>query len=613
MSGIILLAKQTSRLKGSATIYQYKSMAGSEELVYQDGCLSNSVLETLQSFRSTGTLCDVVIEVEQCKIPAHRLVLSACSPYFRAMFTGQLAESSQECVTIRDSNPNAIKDLIDFAYTATVKINDANVQDLMISSNLLQLTGVRSACCEFLQRQLHPSNCIGIWHFADAHSCHELAEKARQYLYEHFAETAKEEEFLHLKYEQLTKLIGSDFLGVSNESEVFGSVIRWVKEDAEKRMCHLSTLLEKIRLFQVSPEFLLDQLNNEVVLAEIPEYCKMLSEVQRVLQGVNNVDNVLRKYGKGRRKCYSKRPKGLLAIGGESNGSTLTTVQCHVLDESCWTTILPHSDYTSGNSLNKIPISPMNTPRSAFGVVSDSNIVYVVGGSNSMHALNSVEKYDVMANKWEELGAMHEPRHGTSVSVLNGQLYACGGQDDSQYLDTVEVYSHQTNTWNYVPSMKHKRAFFGTAVVGGMLYAVGGTGGNKGNKDDFLTSIERYDPSQQIWTSVAPMHIRRAYVSVAVVNNCIYAIGGFNREWLNSVERYDPDSNQWTFVKPMNKLRSSACATALNGCIYVVGGFDSSKCTNTVDKYDPALNKWSSACPMLQRRYGVGVATVMLC
>lgn len=37
---------------------------------------------------------------------------------------------------------------------------------LLPASSLLQVQSVREACCKFLLRQLHPSNCLGIRSFA---------------------------------------------------------------------------------------------------------------------------------------------------------------------------------------------------------------------------------------------------------------------------------------------------------------------------------------------------------------------------------------------------------------------------------------------------------------
>lgn len=60
-----------------------------------------------------------------------RVILSACSPYFRAMFTGELAESRQTEVTIRDIDEVAMELLIDFCYTSHVVVEEGNVQTLL--------------------------------------------------------------------------------------------------------------------------------------------------------------------------------------------------------------------------------------------------------------------------------------------------------------------------------------------------------------------------------------------------------------------------------------------------------------------------------------------------
>ena len=59
-------------------------------------------------------------------------------------------------------------------------------QTLLPAANLLQLVKVRDACCEFLQGQLHPSNCLGIRAFADLHSCTELLQASQSYTEQHF-------------------------------------------------------------------------------------------------------------------------------------------------------------------------------------------------------------------------------------------------------------------------------------------------------------------------------------------------------------------------------------------------------------------------------------------
>jgi len=67
-------------------------------------CMSNYAKEALKMMymmRSHGMLTDVVLEVKKELFPAHKVVLSAASPYFKAMFTGGLKESEMSRVQLQ--------------------------------------------------------------------------------------------------------------------------------------------------------------------------------------------------------------------------------------------------------------------------------------------------------------------------------------------------------------------------------------------------------------------------------------------------------------------------------------------------------------------------------
>jgi hypothetical protein len=51
---------------------------------------AKSILTTMNNLRKTNTLCDVALKVEDRSLPAHRIVLAACSDYFCAMFTNEV-------------------------------------------------------------------------------------------------------------------------------------------------------------------------------------------------------------------------------------------------------------------------------------------------------------------------------------------------------------------------------------------------------------------------------------------------------------------------------------------------------------------------------------------
>lgn len=67
---------------------------------------------------------------------------------------------------------------------------------------------------------------------------------------------------------------------------------------------------------------------------------------------------------------------------------------------------------------------------------------------------------------------------------------------------------------------------------------------------------------------------------MAVIDNLVYAVGGSNRDDgtrsnLNSMERYNPEKDEWEDMPPMHRSRGAASVTALNNCLYAVGGYDS--------------------------------------
>ena len=60
---------------------------------FKDETHSNAVLEALHKQQTESThLCDVILRVEDEKIPAHSCVLAACSDYFKTLLTGNFED-----------------------------------------------------------------------------------------------------------------------------------------------------------------------------------------------------------------------------------------------------------------------------------------------------------------------------------------------------------------------------------------------------------------------------------------------------------------------------------------------------------------------------------------
>ena len=57
----------------------------------------------------------------------------------------------------------------------------------------------------------------------------------------------------------------------------------------------------------------------------------------------------------------------------------------------------------------------------------------------------------------------------------------------------------------------------------------------------YYRSAEKLDQSEGHWVFMQPMLSRRSTLGVAILNNCLYAVGGFDgNSGLDSVEKYNP-------------------------------------------------------------------------
>ena len=211
------------------------------------GCAhSNMVLASLNDLRIRKELCDIELVVDGVQIPAHKSILCACSPYFKAMFSSCYTESNKGSIVIREVSTSALENLVNYFYTSEVYITTGNVQELLSASCMFQVTALKEACCEFMRRHLGIGNCLGVRAVADLHSCAQLRKIADDFAKKNFSSVIESEEFLKLEVEHLVELFAADDLGASSEERVYEAVMVWIQHDPLNREEHLVPLLEKV-------------------------------------------------------------------------------------------------------------------------------------------------------------------------------------------------------------------------------------------------------------------------------------------------------------------------------------------------------------------------------
>ena len=105
------------------------------------------ILLFLQSFVSRGVLTDVTLVAGDTSISCHRLLLSASSDYFAAMFTGGMVEQNMDTVEIQGVDGGALRQLVDYCYAGKLDLQEDTVENVTAAACLLQLPAVIEACC----------------------------------------------------------------------------------------------------------------------------------------------------------------------------------------------------------------------------------------------------------------------------------------------------------------------------------------------------------------------------------------------------------------------------------------------------------------------------------
>lgn len=241
---------------------------------------SEQLLQGLQLLRQDHELCDIVLRVGDAKIHAHKVVLASISPYFKAMFTGNMSEKETSEVEFQCIDETALQvcqnllryplgilyllmwccvlfqAIVEYAYTGTVLITQETVESLLPAANLLQVKLVLKECCSFLESQLDAGNCIGISRFAETYGCHDLCLAASKFICENFEEVCQTEDFFELTRAELDEIVSNDCLKVVTEETVFYALESWIKYDVTERQQHLAQLLHCVRLPLLSVKFL---------------------------------------------------------------------------------------------------------------------------------------------------------------------------------------------------------------------------------------------------------------------------------------------------------------------------------------------------------------------
>ncbi|KAJ8732581.1 hypothetical protein PYW07_015180 [Mythimna separata] len=631
---------------------------GSNEIGDLTFCMGNYISDFMKmmfTMRSHHMLTDVVLEVGNELFHVHKVVLAAGSPYFKAMFTSGLKECEMSRVRLQGVCPSAIAWLVYFLYTGKIRITEITVCQLLPAATMFQISNVIDACCAFLERQLDPSNAIGIANFAEQHGCVDLKKKAHHFIERHFTQVCQEEEFLQLTPQELICMIRKDELNVREEREVYNAVLSWVKYDEDRRHPRMEHILQAVRCQYLTPSFLKEQMSTCTVLKKVPACREYLAKIFK--------DLTLHK----KPVVKERRPNTprIIYVAGGYFRHSIDLFEAFNLDDNCWTTLprltVPRSGlgaaflkvsldriiiiYVAGgyfrhsidlfeafnlddNCWTTLP--RLTVPRSGLGaaflkVSLDRIIIIYVAGGYFRHSIDLFEAFNLDDNCWTTLPRLTVPRSGLGAAFLKVSLdriiiiYVAGGYFRHS-IDLFEAFNLDDNCWTTLPRLTVPRSGLGAAFLKVSLdgiiiiYVAGGY---------FRHSIdlfEAFNLDDNCWTTLPRLTVPRSGLGAAFLKVSldgiiiIYVAGGYFRHSIDLFEAFNLDDNCWTTLPRLTVPRSGLGAAFLKGLFYAVGGRNtspgSSYDSDWVDVYNPATEHWRPCSPMSTPRHRVGVAVM---
>ncbi|XP_051267356.1 kelch-like protein 40b [Dicentrarchus labrax] len=597
-----------------------------ESRMYQQTLLQDGLYELLENDK----LVDCVLKIKDKEFPCHRLVLCACSSYFRSIFLSDLDESKKREIVLEDVEPGVMGLILKYLYTSKINVTEQNVQDIFAVANIYQIPSIFTVCVSFLQKRLSLSNCLAIFRLGLMLDCPRLAVSARNYACERFQLISRDEDFLQLLPSELAAILSNDKLNVETEEAVFEALMNWVSRDTESREKELPGLLDCVRLRLVSEDYLKEKVEKHKLISSNPELQQKIQLVRDAQAG--KMPEV--------KKSKSKKEDG----GAEKDGENEEEEEDEGLLPGILNDILRFGMFSRNlilmvNDTGAVAYDPAGNdcfvaslstqvPKNHVSLVTKENQIFVAGGlffdeQNKEDPLCSYFlQYDPVSADWLGMPPLPSPRFLFGLAEAENAIFVLGGRElkeEECTLDSVLIYDRQSFKWGESEPIPYPVYGHATISHNDVVYVIGG----KGDDKSCLRKMCAFDVKRFEWKELAPLKTARTLLGATVHKDKIYVAGGVTDTGLtDSVEVYDIATNKWSDFVAFPQERSSLNLVSLADTLYAVGGFammpleDSEEIVpkemNDIWRFDETEKKWTGILREIKYASGSTILGVRL-
>jgi len=164
-------------------------------------------------------MSDVIIAVAGKEFPVHKVMLSARSPVFQAMFQNPLKESKQNRIEITDLDEQSAQQLLEFIYTGIAPPLADFSLGLLAAAEKYQISSLKPICESSLEKKLTVGNVLQILQFAELYSAQKLKVKSIEFIVKNSVTITRTDEWQKFKQEATPSLGLELFEEMSKQNE----------------------------------------------------------------------------------------------------------------------------------------------------------------------------------------------------------------------------------------------------------------------------------------------------------------------------------------------------------------------------------------------------------
>lgn len=263
----------------------------------------------------------------------------------------------------------------------------------------------------------------------------------------------------------------------------------------------------------------------------------------------------------------------IYAIGGHFFKPDFNTTTVYNPKTDTWTTKSP--------VITRMPNSSLSI--SNLCVVSCQNKIYAIGGMEDVGTVtNTIRVYNPLTDMWEIKSSILIQRSEAVAATVKDKIYITGGFSGGplsyyEIYNVTEVYDPLTNTLSTKAPIPTAVRGASIAVSDNKIFVFGGV-----THEDYACNLTQiYNPESDSWSLGSQIPTGASYACAGATSGKlaprrIYIFGGSTEPniSLNLTQIYDPEKDSWSKGAPMNNGRLGLAVAVIDDLLYTLGGYE---------------------------------------